>query len=55
MLGKKQAELFRRGSHIQGADPGVGVPGAVEGSLPADKRGQAAQGIHQPVRKQVGS
>ena len=40
---------------VSEADPGVGVPGAVEGSLPADKRGQAAQGIHQPVRKQVGS
>ena len=55
LLCEEQLQLFGGGRNVQPVDPGIGVPGGIESGLPADQGGQAAQGIHQPVRQNIGA
>ena len=55
VLSEKQRQFISYGVHIQRINSGIGGAGGEQGRLPAHQRGQAAQGVHQPVSQHVRS
>ena len=53
MLMEEQRQLVGGRVHVQRIDAGVRASGGVQRRLPAHQRGQAANGVHQPVGQNV--
>ena len=50
---EEQAQLVRRGIHVQRTDSGIRTSGSEQCRFPAHQRGQPAQGVHEPVGQNI--
>ena len=53
VLVEEQQQLVGGGVHVQRIDAGIRASGGVQRRLPAHQRGQAANGVHQPVGQNI--